>query len=355
MYTSAVHAAVLVACLASVFACGKSANPSAPSGVPDVVGLTIAGPAEVSLGRATAFTATAEYADGTKREVTADALWATVDTAVATAGLGGQVTGVQRGETAVQAYFKGRFATRPVLALPEGTFLLTLTVVDAVFQDLSIPDASAEIETADGTAPRAVRAGTSFKFYGVRGRVRVRVTAPPSFEPAVEEIDVLAHQTAKVAVPLAFYTVTITASPFCTRPLPEVVKSRTYQARVSRESFPSIGFPKGGQFLLRLEGDTFHREQGYLGNAVVAEMQSDGTLRFEFMDPYVWDFTPYFLQDDLSDPDWTRYLPHGSGVATPTVSGLAGRWRGTIGIAGRRGTASASCNAGDHEFTIVAR
>jgi hypothetical protein len=178
--------------------------------------------------------------------------------------------------------------------------------------------------------------------------------APPFFEPAFEEIDVVENQTASVKVPTASFTVTITASSFCSARLPEVARTRTYRAKVSRESFPNFGFPQAGEFLLRLEGDTFRTVDRFLGNAFVGAITGGGTMRFEFTDPYNWDFFPYFLHDDLSDPDWHGYLPRGSGTANPSGSALVGTWKGTIGAVRRRGGELAYCDATDHRFTMVA-
>ncbi len=85
-------------------------------------------PATASVGISTAqqFSATAILSDGTKKDVTAEATWATSDEALATVDAGGSASGVSAGEAIISAAYDGK------------TGSATLTVTGATISSLAV-------------------------------------------------------------------------------------------------------------------------------------------------------------------------------------------------------------------------
>ena len=86
--------------------------------------------ASIPAGATQAFTATAQYADGTTQNVTADVTWTSSDTAVATIAATGTATGVAEGTATITAAHSGLTGTA------------TLTVTEAEITELQITPAT---------------------------------------------------------------------------------------------------------------------------------------------------------------------------------------------------------------------
>src|SRR5262245_23051851 len=94
--------AVVIAGATTGFAC--SHGPTAPPAAPRGVAVRGAAPA---IGWTTQFVATATLADGSSRDVTADAAWTSSSTAVVTVSTDGVVTGIDPGEADVRVTYQG--------------------------------------------------------------------------------------------------------------------------------------------------------------------------------------------------------------------------------------------------------
>ena len=99
---------VAVASVAALVACSNSTSPSAT-----LQSIAISGTAPVK-GASIQFTATALYSDGTTKDVTSAATWATSDATIATVSATGLVTGVGDGTVSISATFQTATTTDPV-------------------------------------------------------------------------------------------------------------------------------------------------------------------------------------------------------------------------------------------------
>jgi uncharacterized protein YjdB len=105
-------------------------------------------PATASIGITTAqqFSATAILSDGTKKDVTAEATWATSDEALATVNTDGSATGVSAGEAIISATYDGK------------TGSATLTVTGATIASLAVTPTTPSI--AAGTTQQFTATAT---------------------------------------------------------------------------------------------------------------------------------------------------------------------------------------------------
>src|SRR5690242_18844324 len=79
-----------------------------------VSSVSVAGSASVALGFAQQFVATANFSDGTKRDVSSSATWTTADANIATVSGAGLVTGKTGGSTTITATFQSVGGSAPV-------------------------------------------------------------------------------------------------------------------------------------------------------------------------------------------------------------------------------------------------
>ena len=100
-------------------------------------------------GESARFSATAEFSDGSTRDITNDVAWISSDDAVLSVPSGGLGTAHAVGEAEVRYQFNGRNSTfkRPVLVLNPGTFLLAGRVLDD-----EAPVFGAQVDVASGPA-----------------------------------------------------------------------------------------------------------------------------------------------------------------------------------------------------------
>jgi hypothetical protein len=107
-------------------------NPVAPSPTPTPAPvpvvptqLRISGVTSLTaVGETTQLTATASFADGTQKDVTAESVWTSTDQTVATVSVG-VVTVIRFGATTVAARYQNRFHSVGLKPTPAGTFVFT--------------------------------------------------------------------------------------------------------------------------------------------------------------------------------------------------------------------------------------
>jgi Big-like domain-containing protein len=97
-----------VASVAALVACSNSTSPSAT-----LQSIVISGTAPVK-GASVQFTATAMYSDGTSKDVTSTATWATSDSTIATVSAVGLVTGVGDGTASITATYQTASTSDPI-------------------------------------------------------------------------------------------------------------------------------------------------------------------------------------------------------------------------------------------------
>ena len=97
--------------------------------------ISITGPAEITPGSVTQFSATGQYADGSTQNITSNVSWGSDDITTLRHSGAGRFEAVRAGETRVWASSStgssSRFTSMMVLILPPGTFKLSGTIRDS--------------------------------------------------------------------------------------------------------------------------------------------------------------------------------------------------------------------------------
>lgn len=174
--------------------------------------------------------------DGARQDVTARVTWTTSDSAVLSVSSGGRVTGGAMGEATLRAMLDDLTASITVIVVPAGTFRLA-GIVRAPGSTSPLWGAQVQLITASGDVLTAGTAGPGFRFYGVAGRARLRVSRR-AFRLYEAEIDINDHLTHDVSLsPIDLsgtYTLTLAASSRCGLEFPEDVRIRKYTANIAQ-------------------------------------------------------------------------------------------------------------------------
>jgi hypothetical protein len=277
---------------------------------PVLIAVMVNGPSRLPLGASASYTATATYADGSTKDVTASAAWfsSSVGTAppayFTTAGI---AHGANAGEIDLRANFSGKIGSVHVLVLPDGTYKLTGTVVELSGGPLW----SVVIDVVAGTGTGlhvATNSNGQYALYGVAGSVRLRVSSD-GFAPQTRDVVVTSDSAidAFTLVPLeptadvsGTWTMTLAPSDQCPAGFPDIARGRSYQVRFTQQgtrlrvdvSGPTLtvynagedyGTVFGSQLQFILIGDT---EYGDWSSADLVDqlsptenLQFDGTIR----------------------------------------------------------------------------
>jgi hypothetical protein len=268
-------------------------------------------------------------ADGTRDDVTTRAKWTTSDSAVLSVSTGGRVTGGALGEATLRATLLTLSASTTVIVVLPGTFRLAGIVRAA--GSTTIAGARVQLLAESGEVLTTVTAGAAgFRFYGVAGRARLRVSSP-GFHPYEAEIDIHDHATHDVslsAIDLSgTYTLTLSASGRCRLELPEDVRIRTYTATIDQID---------ASLTVTLEGPAIYagwndRFRGWFG--------ATNDVTFE-----------------LSLFEVIEVVPTGRMTVSISAAGLSGvldgDMPGEITNEGGRGSRRVTCTAADHGVTF---
>jgi hypothetical protein len=215
-----------------------------------VKSVSISGPATAAPGTTLRFVATAHYADGSTRDITADATWRSSGPQVSFSSPG-VATAQGIGEidvTATRDVFK---AQQHVFVLEPGTFKLGGTLSQKGGGTLF----GGRVDVLSGVGQGKFAYGGEYRIYGVAGPIRVEVSSPGYFS-VVQDIDVtgnvvrdfeLVHLEPPIDV-AGDWTLTLgPPPPGCAGGLPAVAQTRSYALSVIQ---------KGTQLDLRLRSPT---------------------------------------------------------------------------------------------------
>jgi len=217
--------------LAAFIACEKS--PVEP--FDGIKKLEVSGPSTAAPGATVRFVATAHYADGSTRDVTADATWRSTGPQVSFTSAGAATAQVI-GEADVTVALQVFKAQQHVLVLDPGTFKLSGAIRQVGGGSVSGP----RIEVLSGVGQGKIAFGGDYRIYGVSGAIRVEVTCPGYFS-VVRDIDVTGHVVVDFElVPLVTpvdvagdWTLTLGPPPAgCPSGLPAVAEIRSYNMAV---------------------------------------------------------------------------------------------------------------------------
>ena len=278
--------------------------------------------------------------DGARQDVTARVTWTTSDPAVLAVSSGGRVTGGAVGEATLQANLDDRWASNlsastSVIVVPAGTFRLAGIVRGSGFAN-PLADVQVQLITSSGDVLTTQTGPAGFRFYGVAGHARLRISRR-AFHPYEAEIDIhdhLTHDVSLSSIDLSgTYTLRLSASSRCRLELPEDLRTRTSTATIVQEN---------GLLMVTLQYPS-PRSWGQ---------------------PYT--FTGWFagtnlVMFELSHEEWwleggTEFHAYGTVTSTISVGGLSGFLDGDLKAIvpneGGRGSRGITCTAPDHGVTF---
>jgi hypothetical protein len=250
-------------------------------------------------GQTARLTATAQYSDGSTKDVTSQALWTSSQVNVATVSAGA-VTGVALGRTMIRVNFERFSISRTIVIQPDGTFILKGNVTEPG----GVVVGSAAVEVISGAPRQAItNSAGAYELFGMAGTFILRVGKTGYFDErrtvtmsADQSLDVEITPRSAPAEVAGTYRVTFTASPSCTM-LPAELKTRTYTARIDQDAArllitlsdaPFVTDPRLGlqnTFSGKVFGDSVTFDVGsrsyyyfYYYGAVVREMLPSGGI-----------------------------------------------------------------------------
>jgi hypothetical protein len=239
---------VVFAFVVAVASSSCNRSPVAPAGQPSVPSLTsvrVSGPTSIAPGETARYTASAEYSDGSSKDVTntaswwpeSDKTWFPIHFTSP-----GVALGANRGEVNIAARVDGKVAYFHVLVLESGTFKLGGVVSEPGGGSLE----GVTVEVLSGTG-RGLQARTDgqgrYALYGVAGLVRLHASAD-GFTPQDHDVVVTSNDAMdsfalttveRPADVSGVWTMTVEPSPSCRAGLPDIAHGRTYQVQLIQQ------------------------------------------------------------------------------------------------------------------------
>lgn len=352
---------VLLMMLAS--ACdGGNGSPTSPSSSQvTLVNVRVSGPTSVTPGDTAQYTATAEYSDGSSKDVTAEALWspqysetwdpvtrASVALSFTSPGVTAAAT---RGERRLAANYQGKIGILSVLVLEPGTFKLAGVVSESRGSALS--GVTVEVLSGTGTGIKATTGSQGqYALYGVAGPVQVGTSAD-GFTPEVGDVVVTGNDgtQAFALTPVetsadvsGTWTMTVRSSPSCRAGLPEIAQGRTFELQLIQQ---------GTNFEVKINSPTLE-PTGYTGSFGSGTVLGSRVRFVIFGDTDEGDYTSPSLYDRLSPTETFGFsgfadgAVHGSEVHAVFNGDLV--YLNTTGP--QRGVPTWYCRTKDHVVTL---
>ena len=334
---------------------GGNGSPTSPSEV-TLLGIRVSGPATVAPGETAHYTATAEYSDGSSKDVTAGALWSPTYSEtwdpVSRAGFalsftspGVTAAGI-RGERNLFARYEGKRGMLNVLVLEPGTFKLSGVVTDS--SGGSLDDVTVEVLSGTG---KGLKTTTNyigqFGLYGVAGPVQLRTSAD-GFHAEMREVVVTGNEGSEpfaltpVETPADIsgaWTMTVRSSTKCRDGLPDIAQGRTYEMRLTQQ---------GTTLQWRISSPTLeNRNASYsFGNTILGSR-----VRLEFpADTDVGEYTSPDIYDRLSPTELFGFTGTAEGAITGPEIRLA--LNGSLTYWSDRAGSFWYCRTTDHSVTL---
>lgn len=260
----------------------------------------LTGPATLAPGETGQFTATATYADGSSRDLSAQVVWGAENPAVLSMSTTGTAIGLDPGETNVQAAYGGNTHNKGVMVIRPGTYRLTGFVRDG-----GLPVSGVEIAVSEGPAEglSTTTVNGSYRLYGVFGETEIRVRRP-GYEEQEKRIVMTAHRSLNFDLVLTrprdqvdgTWALTLNAAGECMGRLPDEAMRRRYTAVLEQD---------GPRVTATLEGATFYKSVHATSNSFKGSVEPD-RLTFQLAGaeesiPYFSNFAPGDVLERLSD------------------------------------------------------
>jgi hypothetical protein len=359
-----------IALLVLVVACDKKGSedstpiptaPTLPTGTTVTVSsLEVSGPAQMTPGETAQFTVIARMSDSTSMEPTG-VKWIASPPSFLQVDQSGLVTAMGMGGAAVTAEIAVAGvvggvvrASKGVIVLPAGTFLLVGTVSDSEF--FPAPLEGALVEVTPGSLSATTNSDGFYRIYGVTPGAEMRITKP-GYEPVVHALGLTSHGRQDFALTVSgprlnlsgAYTLAVDAADGCAG-LPADLQHRRYDAALTQN---------GLTLNVALTEPRFQLTQGR-GNRFGGRVDgTDVTFKLGYFDlGWDWNIDPVY-------PDIAERLPNGSflvvsgtAVGKASADGIVGTIDGALTNLDSRYPAVqwelGSC-AGKHRFTLTRR
>ncbi len=324
-------ALIVILGAATTAACGPSEQTRITTQASQtVIIVTVSGPANVTPGSTSTYSAIGRTAAGTNVDITSKVFWTTGNSNVVLVNGAGQVTAKTPGETEIVAALTSTLSGKmTVLVLPAGTFRLTGTILDG---GVPVPGATVSVTsgTGSGLSTTTLFDGT-YRLYGVAGDVQLQITAP-GYTTSTPPLIVAANGVADFTLSPVngtptltnTYLMTLSADSACAAPgsgtftLPGDVRERHYIATIAQT---------GPKFQIMLSGADFALSSGH-GNSFSGTILG-GQIQFRLNDGYY--YGPY--PDLLESLGNSRYVSvWGSGTLSLAGQDLTGAVTGGYGV-----------------------
>jgi hypothetical protein len=343
----------------------SSVFPTTPS-APGVTGLELTGPSSIAPGQTVQLLANIRLADGTMKLPSPGTAiqWSSSNNSilrVTSTGLatGGPNVGEARIFVTVGTGQAARFSNKEFVVLPEGTFRMVGTIVEADYP--SIPVLGARISVSPGGLSYITSFDGSYRLYGVPADAVVSITKA-GYTSTAQAIRLTGHSTQNFSLAIIGsrvmisgpYRLTIDTTGSCIggSPLSAALMRRTYDATVTQN---------GPDVTVLLTEARFRLNSQNRGNRVNGRAGSDGVTFFiDGFDPYYYyyGFSPYpSIAERLSDA--TILVPQGEVFATGSAGTFSGALNGSVSQWTSQfpfsGLQLAHCTSPAGQFTLTPR
>ena len=343
------RALVVVACCASVAACGDD-PPTQPT--PNVQLVELTGPSTIAPGSVGVFTLTAFYSNGTQRDVTEIASWCCDQSTLQRQGPG-RFLGRASGDAFVSANIQNLRRTKQIIVLPAGTYRVTGRVFEP---GTTAPVPQARVSVSDG-AGGSVAADTdfsgNFRLYGVPPNAEF-VISRAGYQTQSQQMTFTDHAAVNFELPLdgprlefsGTYTATFDWRG-CTSGIRPEESHRVYTAAVAQA---------GSVLDVRFTDAFFVVNSVMRGNMMQGQINAAGVTLFAdrgFSYSYYYGPNTYpFLVERLADEG--RLVVYGTATLAPSGASFVGEIKGFLETYGRsfpRGVQIGNCRDASVSFT----
>jgi hypothetical protein len=325
--------------LFALVACDKHSTlpttPTAPTtstaGTASISSLEVIGPGTMAPGQSAQFTVIAHMSDSTSVEPTG-VRWISSPPSMVQVDQSGRATAVSMGGAAVAVEIKVAgarngvvTASRSVIVLEEGTYLMVGTVSDAEFSSAPLPGALVEVAGADSATTNS---DGFYHVYGVSPGAEVRVSAA-GYQPLVQTVGSPSNGRQDFRLTLAAprlvlsgaYTMSIDATSGCAN-FPAELQHRRYDAVVTQNGLLVDVTLTAPRFQLT-DGRGNHFKGRIDGSVVTFTLEG-------FTEGWDWNVPNTFPEVAEKLPNGTLLIPSGFVVATGSSDEIAGTLTGAL-------------------------
>ena len=342
---------------AAIVACGSDSpeTPITPTPVSAIVQrVDVSAPDSIAPSQSAQLTATAVKSDGSTENVSATAAWTSNNNRVMTVAPGGRATANSPGEAVITARYQGRTGSRPVLAVPPGTYKLSGRVTEG---QLAVSSVSLRVTRGIGEGLTTTsNFDGRFVLYGVAGEISVQASKE-GYRETIHDLRVESTMTDDFEIVPArprknlagTYALTMTASPCTSGTFPNELRTRTYTATITQSGQALTVNLEGAAFLVNSgRGDKFSGTIDPGDNVTL----SIGSFY------YYYYFTPEFFDLVERLDDSRAFTVVGTVTAKVNGSEIAGTIDGSFVVlvtAQNRYSPQSTCFSRTHSFVMRPR